>query len=476
MSEQQKGLPEYFKIIIGIFGGIVVAIFGAQLGFSHLIVDWIAPFGKIFINCLKMIAVPLVLLSIISGITSLTDATKLGRLTSKTIGLYLITTLIAIGVGIGIASFVGPGNMISEEQKIANRLDYELWVAETPGVETTDGKDYLSNPEYTQLIASARENHAIQTAKNKAAFGEKLTNARSQNTQGPLQPLVDIFPENIFESLANNKLLLQIIAFAIFFGVSIMLLNREKTKPVTDFINSANEIFLKMTAIIMKAAPFFVFALLAGEISKIAADHPERVGELFVGLGTYSLCVVAGLAVMVFIIYPSIFLITVKGISYKQFFKAIRQAQVVAFSTSSSAATLPVTLDCVENKLGVSKKTSSFVLPIGATVNMDGTSLYQAVAVVFLAQFHSIDLSATQLAILVVTTMMASIGSAAVPSAGIVMLLIVLETLGLNPMWISIILPIDRVLDMCRTVVNVTGDAVVASAIAVSEGEDLKNN
>ena len=226
----------------------------------------------------------------------------------------------------------------------------------------------------------------------------------------------------------------------------------------------------------MKAAPFFVFALLAGEISKIAADHPERVGELFISLGYYAVCVILGLAIMVLVVYPAIFLISVKGISYKQFFKAIRQAQIVAFSTSSSAATLPVTLDCVENKLGVSKKTSSFVLPIGATVNMDGTSLYQAVAVIFLAQFHVIDLSGTQLAILVVTTMMASIGSAAVPSAGIIMLLIVLETLGLNPFWISIILPIDRLLDMCRTVVNVTGDAVVASAIAVSEGEDLKNS
>lgn len=476
MSEQQKGLPEYFKIIIGIFGGIVVAIFGAQLGFSHLIVDWIAPFGKIFINCLKMIAVPLVLLSIISGITSLTDASLLGRLTSKTIGLYLITTLIAIGIGIGVTSLVGPGNMISEEQKIANRLDYELWVTETPGVEITDGKDYLNNPKYVEFIASAKETHAIQSAKDAQTFGDKLIDARSQNTQGPLQPLVDIFPENIFESMANNKLLLQVIAFALFFGVSIMLLNHDKTKPVTDFIHSANEIFLKMTAIIMKAAPFFVFALLAGEISKIAADHPERVGELFISLGYYAVCVILGLAIMVLVVYPAIFLISVKGISYKQFFKAIRQAQIVAFSTSSSAATLPVTLDCVENKLGVSKKTSSFVLPIGATVNMDGTSLYQAVAVIFLAQFHVIDLSGTQLAILVVTTMMASIGSAAVPSAGIIMLLIVLETLGLNPFWISIILPIDRLLDMCRTVVNVTGDAVVASAIAVSEGEDLKNN
>lgn len=476
MSEQQKGLPEYFKIIIGIFGGIVVAIFGAQLGFSHLIVDWIAPFGKIFINCLKMIAVPLVLLSIISGITSLTDASLLGRLTSKTIGLYLITTLIAIGIGIGVTSLVGPGNMISEEQKIANRLDYELWVTETPGVEITDGKDYLNNPKYVEFIASAKETHAIQSAKDAQTFGDKLIDARSQNTQGPLQPLVDIFPENIFESMANNKLLLQVIAFALFFGVSIMLLNHDKTKPVTDFIHSANEIFLKMTAIIMKVAPFFVFALLAGEISKIAADHPERVGELFISLGYYAVCVILGLAIMVLVVYPAIFLISVKGISYKQFFKAIRQAQIVAFSTSSSAATLPVTLDCVENKLGVSKKTSSFVLPIGATVNMDGTSLYQAVAVIFLAQFHVIDLSGTQLAILVVTTMMASIGSAAVPSAGIIMLLIVLETLGLNPFWISIILPIDRLLDMCRTVVNVTGDAVVASAIAVSEGEDLKNN
>ncbi|MFT5919929.1 MAG: Na+/H+-dicarboxylate symporter [Granulosicoccus sp.] len=242
-------------------------------------------------------------------------------------------------------------------------------------------------------------------------------------------------------------------------------------QPMIDLVDSANEIFLKMVDIVMKAAPFFVFALLAGVISKMSGDSPAAVIEIFKGLGWYSLTVVIGLGLMIFVIYPTLASIFIKGINYPKFFKAISPAQFLAFSTSSSAATLPVTMDCVRDNLKVSKEVTSFVLPIGATVNMDGTSFYQAVAVVFLAQLHMVDLTITQQLIIVLTATLASIGSAAVPSAGLIMLIIVLESVGLNPAWIAIIFPVDRILDMCRTVVNVTGDSMVAGIIATSENQ-----
>ena len=218
------------------------------------------------------------------------------------------------------------------------------------------------------------------------------------------------------------------------------------------------------------AAPFFVFALLAGVLAKMA-DTPQEVLSTFASLGWYSLVLLIGLAFMVFVVYPMLVALLVRDISYRDFFRAMGPAQLMAFSTSSSAATLPVTMDCVRENLGVSPRVTSFVLPIGATVNMDGTSLYQAVAVVFLAQLHMIDLTLIQQLTIVATATLSSIGSAAVPSAGLVMLIIVLQAVGLNPAWIAIIFPVDRILDMCRTVVNVTGDATVSTIVAKSENE-----
>jgi Na+/H+-dicarboxylate symporter len=277
-------------------------------------------------------------------------------------------------------------------------------------------------------------------------------------------------PENIISSLSNDKLMLQVIFFAIFFGVCLALVPDEKSEGLKSFVDATNEVFLKMVDMIMKSAPFFVFALLAGVISKMA-DTPGEVLEIFKGLASYSVTLVAGLLFLIFIFYPLIVKSFVKSLTYKKFFQKISPAQFLAFSTSSSAATLPVTMECVEDNLGVSKNVSSFVLPIGATVNMDGTSLYQAVAVVFMAQMHMVDLSITQQLTIVLTATLASIGSAAVPSAGIVMMVVVLQSVGLNPAWIAIIFPVDRPLDMLRTVVNVTGDATVATLVAKSENE-----
>jgi Na+/H+-dicarboxylate symporter len=241
--------------------------------------------------------------------------------------------------------------------------------------------------------------------------------------------------------------------------------------PVIAFSRATNEVFLKMVDIVMKAAPFFVFALTAGVFSRMAGNDLQALFEIFKGLGIYSLSVVLGLAFMIFIFYPGLAMLTDRKLGYAKFFRAIGPAQLLAFSTSSSAATLPVTMECVNDNLKVPRTISDFVLPIGATVNMDGTSLYQAVAVVFLAQMHLIDLDLGQQLMIVLTATLASIGSAAVPSAGLVMLILVLGSVGLNPAWIAIILPVDRILDMCRTVVNVTGDATVSRIMQRLEPE-----
>jgi Na+/H+-dicarboxylate symporter len=244
-----------------------------------------------------------------------------------------------------------------------------------------------------------------------------------------------------------------------------------KTEPVVKFVDSANEIFVRMVEIIMRAMPFFVFALMAASLVESAGNNMDKLYSLLNFLLSYSLVVVAGLLIMAFVFYPTLVTLFIKRLSVKSFLKGISKAQLTAFSTSSSVATLPVTMDCVNNNLKVPKSTTSFVLPIGATVNMDGTSLYQAVAVVAMAQFHMIDLTVVQQTVIILTATLASIGAAAVPSAGLVLMILVLESVGLNPAWIAIILPVDRILDMCRTVVNVTGDATVSLLVSSSEDE-----
>jgi len=471
-----KKLALHWKIIIGMVLGILWALLSSSMGWSTFTVNWIDPFGTIFINLLKLIAVPLVLLSIISGVANIGDPKSLGRMGGKTLLIYLLTTVMAIGLGLLLVNTVKPGELIDEQSRIDNRISYEIW-ASNQGYELKDGINYLQDPAFLERAQEISE--LSKSELKEVSLSERLETAEKRKQTSPLQPLIDIVPDNFFYSLSNNGLMLQIIFFAIFFGMCLLYIPSEKSKPVLSFVDGALEVFLKMVDMVMQAAPFFVFALLAGVVSKMAGDDIGKVVEIFKGLSWYSLTVLAGLLLMIFVVYPLILKIFVKKIPYKGFFKAFSPAQTLAFSTSSSAATLPVTMECVEENLGVDKKITSFVLPIGATVNMDGTSLYQAVAVVFLAQMHMIDLTVAQQLVVVVTATLASIGSAAVPSAGLVMLIIVLESVGLNAAWIAIIFPVDRILDMFRTVVNVTGDATVSSIIADGEGmlnyNEIKN-
>jgi Na+/H+-dicarboxylate symporter len=468
-------LALHWKIIIGLVLGIAWAFLSSYLGWSEFTLNWIDPFGKIFMRLLKMISVPLVLFSIIKGVTDLKDISKLGNIGLKTMGYYFATTILAVSIGLLLAVAISPGKFLSEDERIKNRLSYEMWVNDAQL--EMKGESFLSQEKYQSYIEEADSSYKELTLEfeSDSKNSERAQNASSQSASRPLQFLVDVIPDNFFASLLDTSKMLQIIFFAIFFSIALLLIPESTSQPVTHLITGLNEVFLKMIDIIMKASPYLVFALLAGNFSELAKDDPNALFEILKTLFWYSITVLLGLIIMAFIIYPTLLKYNLKRkgikLSYASFFKRISPAQFLAFSTSSSAATLPVTIDCVQDRIGVSKKVTGFVLPIGATVNMDGTSLYQAVAAVFLAQIHFIDLSAFELVSIGLLCIMASIGSAAVPSAGIVMLMVVLISLNLNPAWIAIILPVDRILDMCRTVVNVTGDTAVATIIGVSENE-----
>lgn len=468
-----RKIPLHTKIVIGLLMGIAWALLASYLGLSKFTINYILPFGDIFINLLKLIAVPLVLFSIITGVTGLSDVSSLGRIGLKTVSIYIGTTIVAISVGLVLVNVFKPGKSSEGDQRIVNRISYELWVNDNGNVNYADENRFLQDPKYSNLVAEAADKVAAYNSSDLVISGKEK--AGNQKKQGPMQWLVDMVPSNIFLSF-NNSLMLQVIFFAIFFGIAIVLLPRSRMEYVIGFCNGANDIFIKMVDIVMQGAPFFVFALMAGKLAEMAGDDISRMTEIFYALGKYALVVVLGLAFMVLVVYPLIVssLLSKKyqfsfWQSFRYFLSGIRPAQLLAFSTSSSAATLPVTMECVHENIGVDEEISSFVLPIGATVNMDGTSLYQGVAVVFLAQFHMIDLSIAQQLTIILTATLASIGSAAVPSAGLIMLIVVLESVGLNPAWIAIIFPVDRILDMCRTVVNVTGDGAVSTMIAASE-------
>ncbi len=420
-----RNLALHWKIIIGMILGVVYGIISSNLGWIDFTNHWIKPWGVIFVNMLKLIAVPLVFASLIKGVASLSDISRLSSIGGKTIAFYLVSTIISVTIGLFFVNIIQPGNTFSQEKRL----------------------------ELKDAYASKAD--------------EKISAAKSVKDEGPLQFVVDIVPSNIFYSASNNKNMLQVIFFAILFGIALIMLPKENTVYVKGFFDGINDIILQIVDLIMLLAPYGVFALLAGLVVDFGASN-----DLFIALGMYSLTVVIGLGIMIFFIYPLILRFFTK-IKYFDFFKAISPAQMLAFSTSSSAATLPVTMERCEEQLGVSKEVSSFVLPLGATINMDGTSLYQAVAAVFIAQAFGYDLDISAQLTIVLTATLASIGAAAVPGAGMVMLVIVLSSIGIDPEGIALIFAVDRILDMMRTVVNVTGDATVASLVASTEGEEF---
>ena len=405
-------------MLIGVLFGVIFIQFE---GGSKLIIHWIKPFGTIFINSLKLIAMPLILGSLIKGVSDLKDISKLSKMGGRTIGLYLATTVLAVTIGLILVNVISPGSSIKEETRKELMLAYE------------------DNANAKMVVAA------------------------EQKDTGPLQALINLVPSNIFSATTNNQNMLQVIFFAIFFGIGMILLPEKKSNPVKLFFDSFNEVILKLIDLIMLTAPFGVFALLAA----LVVESPSL--DLFQALGMYAFTLLLGLTIMI-----GIYILLVKVFAKKSpsfFMKGISPAQLLAFSTSSSAATLPVTLERVEEYLGVDEEVASFVLPIGATINMDGTSVYQAVAAVFIAQTFGMDLTLGAQLGIILTATLASIGTAAVPGAGIVMLVIVLGQAGIPEVGLALVFAIDRPLDMCRTVTNVTGDAAVSMLVAKSIGK-----
>ncbi len=413
-----------FGLIIGLSYGVAAAV--EQSGaFTN---DWVTPLGDIFLNLLKLIAVPLVLGSLVTGVASLSDVRKLSRIGGKTIAIYVTTTAIAVTLGLILVNTIQPGNGVPQD--LQDKLQSE----------------YQSGAE------------------------SRLSQAESVKERGPLQIFVDMVPGNIFNSVGDNRNMLQVVFFAILFGIALIMIPKEKSTPIIKVFEGLTLAIIKIVDVIMLIAPIGVFGLIAKTINLVAKDNLSQIGELLGALGSYSFVIVLGLLLHTIIVYPSIMKLFTK-MPITTFFKGMTPVQLLAFTTSSSGATLPLTMETCERKLGVSDEVSSFVLPLGATINMDGTALYQAVASVFIAQAIGIGLDLTAQLQIILTAVLASIGTAAVPGAGIIMLVIILETVGVPTAGIALILGVDRILDMCRTVTNVTGDATVATVVASTEGQ-----
>ena len=423
-----KKIELHWKIIIGMVLGLIFGFILLQIeGGKDFSTNWVKPIGTIFIKLLKLIAVPLILASLIKGISDLKDISKFKIIGLRTIVVYVFTTIIAISIGLILVNVFEPGNGVSNET-------------------------------VSKLTDTYSESSGVQ---------QKLSTASKQKDIGPLQFVEDMVPDNAFKAFSDNRLMLQVIFISIFLGISMLLIGDDKAKPLKSIFDSLNDVVLKMVDLIMLTAPYAVFALLANVV--VSSDDPE----ILMALLKYAFVIVFGLILMI-VVYCTLVLLFTKT-NPIWFLKQISPAQLLAFSTSSSAATLPVTMERVEKHIGVDKEVSSFVLPVGATINMDGTSLYQAVAAVFICQALAFDITFSDQLTIVLTALLASIGTAAVPGAGMVMLVIVLESIGFPAeklaIGIALIFAVDRPLDMFRTVVNITGDATVSMVVGKSVGK-----
>lgn len=425
----------HWQIIIGLVAGLLWGLMASQIGLSEFTSDYIKPFGSIFVYLLELIAVPLVIASLIVGVTNLSDIRKLSRMGGKTIGVYIVTTVIAISLGLVLVNIIKPGKALP--------------------IETRE-----------QL---------------KESYKEKLT-GREQSAdevieKGPLAPIVNIIPRNFLAAASENSNMLQVVFVAILLGVGMITVGTDKAKPMIDFFTSLNDVIITVVDMIMKIAPLGVFGLMSALIVDLAGNDINQAFTLLYALGWYMLTVVLGLLIHLFVTYQIVFKLFSR-MKFSKFLRGMRPAMLLGFSTSSSAATLPVTMERVQKKLGVHEEVASFVLPVGATVNMDGTSLYQAVAAVFIAQALGLGLDFSQQITIVITATLASIGAAGVPGAGIIMLVIVLKSINVPVEGIALILGVDRILDMLRTALNITGDAAVCVAVATSENkiDDIEFN
>jgi proton glutamate symport protein len=385
------------------------------------IMEILAPVGEVFLRLIKMVIIPLVFASLLVGVAGLGDIRKLGRLGGKTMGYFILTTTVAICIGLAFANIIKPGDFIAPEEK-------------------------------KELLAQYQ---ADASKKTQAAADKPST----------VETLLNIIPENPVKSMAGGEML-QIIFFACFFGIALTLIPGEKGKQVISFFESVNEAMVMCVHLVMKLAPYGVLALVANVVGQSGAS-------VLIALGVYTLTVMAGLFTHAVAVYTSVVRIF-GGVGPLDFWRAMRPAQLLGFSTSSSSATLPVTMECAEQNLGISKQVSSFVLPLGSTINMDGTALYQGVAAVFIAQVFDIHLGLGAQLQIVLTATLASIGTAGVPGVGMITLALVLTSIGVPTAGVALILGVDRILDMFRSATNLTGDASAAVMVASTEGETVR--
>jgi len=418
----------HWQIIVGLILGLIWGLFASEFGIAEFTADYIKPFGTIFVYLLELIAVPLVIASLIVGVTNLSDIKKLSRMGGKTLGIYISTTVIAITIGLVLVNFIQPGKALPQETR-------------------------------EQLKESYKENISTREA-----------SANEVLERGPLAPIVNIIPRNFLAAASENSNMLQVVFVAILLGIGMIQIGEEKSRPMVSFFSSLNDVVINVVDMIMKVAPIGVFGLMSALIVDLAGNDLSKAFTLLYALGWYMLTVILGLLIHLFVTYQIVFKMFSK-MPFIKFLRGMRPAMLLGFSTSSSAATLPVTMERVQKKLGVHEDVASFVLPVGATVNMDGTSLYQAVAAVFIAQALGMGLDFGQQLTIVVTATLASIGAAGVPGAGIIMLVIVLKAIHIPVEGIALILGVDRILDMLRTTLNITGDAAVCVAVATSEGK-----
>lgn len=428
-----KKISLQVQIMIALALGLLFSIISIKFGLpSSITIKYIKPFGDIFLNSLKAVAIPLVIASLIVGITSIEDTSRLSRISTKTIALYIITTVFAATLGLVIANLIKPGKIIPEHTR--NRL-MSLYADESV------------------------------KAKIKA-------NETKKENEGFLQTFVDIVPDNIFKALTNTKNLIQVVFISIIFGIGLIKIPSRKSKKVISFFEGCSEALIEIIKLIMRFSPIGIFSLIATMMIEVSGggNSSGEVYEVLKGLLWYMGTVLLGLFLLTFVLYPIVLKIFTK-VSYKDFLKGMRPAQLVAFTTSSSSAALPVTMERVEKHLGVSEEISSFVLPLGATVNMNGSSLYQGISILFIAQVLGINLSISSQISLIASVTMASIGAAGVPAASLVAASMLLESIGIPAAGLALIFAPERILDMCRTVTNITGDAAVAVVVASSEGE-----
>ena len=409
-------LQLYTKVMVGLLCGTVFGALAAHLNLSEFVTAYIKPIGTLFVKLITMVVVPLVFASLVAGTASLNDIRKLGRIGVKTLVFYTITTIIAICCGLVLANALGPGLGLSDQTRTK--------LIQTGGDETN-----------TRTMAA-----------------EEKSNLRDV--------LLEIVPKNPLTALTEGKML-QVIFFALLCGICLSMIPPDKASPVISFFEGINLVMVQIVHLVMLIASFGVFALIAAVIAEFGSS-------ILLILLKYALTVVIGLVLHTVIIY-SLAIRTLSKTRVLEFFKAIRPAQLIAFSSSSSSATLPVTIECTEKNLGVSKQITSFVLPLGATINMDGTALYQGVSAVFIAQVYGMDLTLVQQLTIVLTATLASIGTSGTPGAAIVTLAIILKSIGIPMEGIGLIIGVERLLDMCRSVVNITGDACCAAVVASTE-------